>query len=529
MYDLPVIFWIYPDHNYKWIKWQQSGQEYLELSTNCPYCGSELKKKEKEQIKSISADLNSNEVRHLSNINDIISELKDCLKKEIIEEVKKIIKNYKDWYTEDQTNFLIDIKKESKDLEGKLERLKNISFHSFKNIDNIEKKIKTYKINLNDYCYFNLKKLKGKISSINNQIDKILNKIGELKGSIIKQRRHLNKRIKRNKKEINDFLSKAGYRYKVDFSDNEEEYRLKLKPKIDKKEFEEEVQKVDSKLSYGEKNAFALVLFMFDALDQKPDLIILDDPISSFDKNKKYAIIDMLFKEGNKNTNFSDKTVLLLTHDFDPILDMIYHYAGKFEPPVACFLENKKGKLKEKQIKKEDIKTFMDITKENIKDLDNDINKLIYLRRYYEIQNNKENEYDLVSSLLHKREDPTFKNHKENWDIEKPRMNNKEIKKATKSIQNNWIEDFDYKKILKKLKNNNRMKTLYQDANNNYEKLQIYRIIFDGKMDKDDVIKKFINETFHIKNDYIYQLNPCKYELVPQWVIDKCNEDINKL
>lgn len=108
-------------------------------------------------------------------------------------------------------------------------------------------------------------------------------------------------------------------------------------------------------------------------------------------------------------------------------------------------------------------------------------------------------------------------------------MNNKEIKKATKSIQNNWIEDFDYKKILKKLKNNNRMKTLYQDANNNYEKLQIYRIIFDGKMDKDDVIKKFINETFHIKNDYIYQLNPCKYELVPQWVIDKCNEDINKL
>jgi len=49
-------------------------------------------------------------------------------------------------------------------------------------------------------------------------------------------------------------------------------------------------------LSFGERNAFALVLFMFDAIKENADLIILDDPISSFDKNKKYAIMNMLFK-----------------------------------------------------------------------------------------------------------------------------------------------------------------------------------------------------------------------------------------
>ena len=41
-------------------------------------------------------------------------------------------------------------------------------------------------------------------------------------------------------------------------------------------------------LSYGEKNAFALVLFMYSVLKDNPDLIVLDDPISSFDGNKKF-------------------------------------------------------------------------------------------------------------------------------------------------------------------------------------------------------------------------------------------------
>jgi wobble nucleotide-excising tRNase len=36
---------------------------------------------------------------------------------------------------------------------------------------------------------------------------------------------------------------------------------------------------------------------MYETLSKNSDLIILDDPISSFDKNKKYAILQMLFRE----------------------------------------------------------------------------------------------------------------------------------------------------------------------------------------------------------------------------------------
>ena len=56
------------------------------------------------------------------------------------------------------------------------------------------------------------------------------------------------------------------------------------------------VDNIDKHLSWGEKNAFALVLFMYYAISKKAELIILDDPISSFDSNKKYAIINRLFE-----------------------------------------------------------------------------------------------------------------------------------------------------------------------------------------------------------------------------------------
>lgn len=58
--------------------------------------------------------------------------------------------------------------------------------------------------------------------------------------------------------------------------------------------------KIREHLSWGEKNAFALILFMYYAVMQEPDLIILDDPISSFDTNKKFAILHRMFKNIGK-------------------------------------------------------------------------------------------------------------------------------------------------------------------------------------------------------------------------------------
>ena len=67
------------------------------------------------------------------------------------------------------------------------------------------------------------------------------------------------------------------------------------------------------------------------------------------------------------------------------------------------------------------------------------------------------------------------------------------------------------------------MKQKYIKSLSNYEKLHIYRIMYNDKRDS-SVIRKFVNETFHIENDSIFQLNPNRYDTVPQYVIDECDK-----
>ena len=111
------------------------------------------------------------------------------------------------------------------------------------------------------------------------------------------------------------------------------------------------VNNIRQHLSWGEKNAFALILFMYYAQSQNPDLVILDDPISSFDSNKKFAIMHRMFKNfGNKDVSFVGRTVLMLTHDFEPITDFLL--VGKLgsDNAVATFVWNENGLLQEKEI-----------------------------------------------------------------------------------------------------------------------------------------------------------------------------------
>ena len=48
----------------------------------------------------------------------------------------------------------------------------------------------------------------------------------------------------------------------------------------------------------------------------------------------------------------------------------------------------------------------------------------------------------------------------------------------------------------------------------------------DAKLD--DVVRKFCNETYHVENDYLFQLDPRKYDNVPAYVIDKLNAVISR-
>ena len=47
-----------------------------------------------------------------------------------------------------------------------------------------------------------------------------------------------------------------------------------------------------------------------------------------------------------------------------------------------------------------------------------------------------------------------------------------------------------------------------------------------NKNSANSVIKKFVNETFHIENDYLFQLNPLEYDTIPQYIIEECDKEI---
>lgn len=421
-------------------------------------------------------------------------------------------------YNDEQINYLKEVRDQIDRLKEKFIAAKYIGFSTLKDVDKVIDALNEKKIDIDLYNHLKSEQTVSKVKIVNDAIDMLLKTAGELQGAVVVQRRHIEKLVSEHSSEINLFLKNSGMKYSVSIiADEKDEDKLKLK--LVHQDITGEVENVRDRLSYGERNAFALILFAYNALKNNPDLIILDDPISSFDKNKKYAIVDFLFK---KEKFFRGKSILLLTHDFEPVIDLVFHHRDKFSS-YATFLENNNGTLSEKSIKGENIKTFVDVNLENSKDKQFPIGSLVYLRRYLEITDKSSLAYHMLSSLLHKRDKPQVKQGSDSFRD----MSESEISEANKLIKLH-ISDFNYNSILATLKDDAKLKELYKSATSNYEKLHIFRIFYDDKTDavESDVIMKFINESFHIETDYIYQLNPKDYSVIPQYIIEECSKSL---
>lgn len=499
--------------NIKWLKWQIDGKNYLNMAEQCPYCTAKMEESRKEIILQVSDEYETKSIEQLNKILEIFELLYPYFEENTCQKIQEIAHNVAD-ITETQKAFLLEVKQQINNLCKQLLRLKHIGFHSLKDSEKIADELSKYKIDLSYYSHLNSKLTVEKVELINSVLDDVLSKAGLLQGAINKQKKHIKDTIENNMIEINDFLFYAGYKYQVLIEyDEVSEYHLVLRHK----DYDQNIEAVSNHLSYGEKNAFALVLFMYEVLKNNPDLVILDDPISSFDGNKKFAIMNMLFM-GKKC--LKDRTVLLLTHEFNTVIDAIKNMAHLFNPgPKAAFLSVKSGELSEEVINKDDIKYFADIAKNSMKSDIDSLNKLVYFRRLEEIRGGNTLSYQIVSNVFHKREKPCYKDPDtgELRDLtdEEIIIGESEIKKE--------IPEFDYQKELEKTKNLNLLKDIYYRSGSNYEKMQLYRIAFNENHEN-DIIKKFINETFHVENDYIFQVDPRKYDTVPQYIIDECDK-----
>ena len=298
-----------------------------------------------------------------------------------------------------------------------------------------------------------------------------------------------------------------------------ESYKMKLVHQ----DHDEHIETAAQHLSYGERNAFALILFMYQVLREKPGLAVLDDPVSSFYKTKKYAILKEFFRG---KSSLRDTTVLMLTHDIEPAIDVIRGVKRLFQhpKPTAYFLASKAGVVSEVEIREENIQTFAQICSDNIHELDDEVIKCIYLRRHFEIINDLGAEYNYLANLLHARDVPILKSA-----VGDIAMNAEQIMNAEAGIKK-FIPAFDYSAVIAAIKDKAEMKRRFTEATVGYDKIQLFRIFKEvhgsANGEQDSILQKFVNESFHIENEYVMQLNPHKFDNVPEYVVLECDRAI---
>lgn len=513
---------IQSQNSVNWIDWQTKGNDFSDLSDNCPFCTSHAADK-RDQIKKVGQEYDKNTIKNLIAIISVIEKLGDYFSDEAKGKLIAITV-LKEGLEKEHEAFLATVKTQIDNFTEKLEKIRTLSAFQFKDGEKVADKLPAYKLDLQFFSELKSNKIQDAIAPINASIDAVIGQAGLLQGKINQQRSEMRKTVERHQKDINEFLAYAGYRYEVEIAGEGEQAQLKLRH-ID---HAEHLSGGNQHLSFGERNAFSIVLFMYECLAKKPDLIILDDPISSFDKNKKYAILEMLFRR-NADSCLKNKTVLMFTHDVEPIIDTIKSLSQKFSNQTsASFLNLVAGEISECSIGKDDIQTFSQICKNALISGKNDVIKLIYMRRHFEIADNKGDAYQVLSNLLHKgngRERGVDAREPKDSNGNHPEMVPAKFESGCTEASSH-LNGFSYPDLLNRVADVNAMKSLYIASANGYEKLQVFRLL--GLEVENSVIQKFINETYHIENEFISQLDPAKFDTIPEYVIAECDKLVSE-
>lgn len=395
------------EKNILWSEWKNKGKTY-DYGEICPYCAEKFSGDHEKENEAFNSYYSKANVSNLTEFSNIIDNTKTYLNTDNFKKIEKCIKE--NIPNTDKDLIFTKFMSEATYLKEKIYNI--TTFDSYKveksDISNLSNILLDLKISTNDLEYFNNENLIKSIDIINSSITEMLGKISDLQKEIGKMNSLVISKMSCCKKEINSFLKLAGFNYEFDIvKDGDEKNSITVLKYVNSDNEKIQVSDIEKHLSWGEKNAFALVLFMYYALSKNPNLIILDDPISSFDGNKKYAIINRLFcNKGDYEDSFYNKTVLMLTHDFEPIIDFGINHKPTKETNM-WYLKNNNGIIQEQKINvsSDVLSTIKFYYNESINEDNNIISRICFLRKYLEHistkKNSEENAYNILSSIIH--------------------------------------------------------------------------------------------------------------------------------
>ncbi|MDD3028179.1 MAG: hypothetical protein PHI41_09060 [Erysipelotrichaceae bacterium] len=500
------------DRNHLWIKWFSDGFQYYIENNKCPFCLSNLPG-DLNEIKTQIDNLNTTNFKQNVEVKGNIDNLANNIETSKIESVRTII-NDKKAPDPKAVELLYLFTTSCKNELLKLEKLLDLNVIRIKQMYEKGTLVDFLASNRLDLSFYNRddQNIFAQIENINKSIEKIVTEVDEIEGIAKVFADKLNSNISNNCNCINDFLKVAGIPYKIEIiAKSEKDFTTVLKPlAVD--------QIVNGEnLSFGERNAISLILFSLEA-NRHYDLIVLDDPVSSFDNNKKYALLYYLFLKDD--AVLKNKTVLFFTHDFDIIVDLIYKNAFRGIKYKCHFVQNDKGSFKEKRIIQEKVCNLLRYWKKCAGNAQKcELIRTVNLRKFINYTNKEENAWNILSSLEHMYDFPS-----KNVNGGKVPLTRAELEIGIKVITETY-SDFDYDKILSLMKDNKQLRKWYRESSSSVEKLQILRVYLNNNPDMvtNDVFFNFITETYHVENNEMMALDEQKFCLIPQYIMDVCD------
>ncbi len=508
------------DYIFNWVAWKHEGSNY-DSNEICPFCSIGLEPEYNMQKKIFTESYPKLDVKNRMELLTLVRTLDEFMEESAKATLYQCIQGLQDdaatrlWIANFRSElaFLVEVITKFDTFDPHQVRIDDIS--------KLDEQLTGLIIDTSGLQIFKSKRVEELFESVNASIRVLQKETESLKREIGELTNLLVSSCKNARADINIFLETAGINYIFDiFPESEGVSRTILKYNANT-ENPIDVDNIRDHLSWGERNAFALVLFMHDALSKNPDLIILDDPISSFDSNKKFAIINRLFSSAN--VSFKNKTVLMLTHDLQPIIDFIKVNKSKDVSISTYYLQNKSGVISEHEISYDDIKSFPKLLAENSKNKElNIVHRVASLRKLVEHSPDDDETsklvYHILASLLHGKPEPDYGD-------DTRKLTTAEVASGETFIKN-YIDDFSYSYYINNVFTKENLLKFFKDEKNPYIKLQVFRVLVEvtglRTRIEDNPLLKYIDEQFHVENDYMFSLDLLKYDIVPDFFILKC-------
>ena len=137
-----------------------------------------------------------------------------------------------------------------------------------------------------------------------------------------------------------------------------------------------------------------------------------------------------------------------------------------------------------------------------------------FIEHQYKDPQGESNAYNILSSLIHGRNEPTLDKEGNG------KLTDEQVADGIEYIKG-FISDFDYTAVLAQCTPQCLMER-YKTEPSAYIKMLILRAYTEQDSEArerlrkyNDVLRKYVDETYHIENDYLYSLDVRRFNIVP--------------